>query len=137
MTNKHTFKPGQSGNPKGRPKGKGVAAELRKLMEPEAPELVAKLIGMAKDGDGNAMRICMERLVAPIKDEPVNVPGLADATTLTEQGEAIVKAVAEGDITPNDAGRLMQAVASQAKVRETDELAKEIKEMRELLEGMK
>lgn len=63
-----TFKAGQSGNPKGRPKGsKDKRTELRELLEPHAPELIQKAVDMALGGDVSALKMCLDRLIPPIK----------------------------------------------------------------------
>ena len=61
------FKPGISGNPKGRPKGaRDKRTELRSLLEPHAKDLVEKVVELAKGGDTTAIRLCLERLIPPI-----------------------------------------------------------------------
>jgi hypothetical protein len=67
------FKPGQSGNPSGRPKGARhrttVAIEV--LLEGEGEALTRKAIELAKAGDMQALRLCMDRLAPPRRDSPV------------------------------------------------------------------
>src|SRR4051794_24922955 len=60
------FQKGQSGNPHGKPKGTRhrvtVAAET--LLEGEAEAITRKAIELAKQGDGPALRLCMDRIGA-------------------------------------------------------------------------
>ena len=123
------FKPGQSGNPKGRPRGTATTAKLRALLEPHAKDLVKRAVELALKGDVTALRLCLERLVAPIKatDEPVELRGLKG--TLTEQGAAVIQAVASSQVTPEQAATLLQALAAQAKIEEADKLEKRISEL--------
>jgi Family of unknown function (DUF5681) len=69
------FKPGQSGNPAGKPKGarnrSTIAAEL--LLEGEAKALTRKAIELGLAGDTTALRLCLERLVPPRKDRPISL----------------------------------------------------------------
>ena len=58
------FKPGESGNPEGRPKGSlNRRTQLVRLLEPRAEELVNKMVELALGGDSNALRLCIERLI--------------------------------------------------------------------------
>ena len=72
---KTQFKPGQSGNPKGRPPGrKGKNTAIRELLDPHKKDLVEKAVDLAMAGDTTALRLCLERLYPPIKatDDPVH-----------------------------------------------------------------
>jgi len=122
------FKPGVSGNPAGRSKNSGKIAKLRALLDPHAEDLVEKVKSMALEGDTTALRLCLERLVPPIKikDEPVSVTGLDGNKGLVEQGQAVIDALASSEITPSEAATLMQTVASQARILEVDELERRI-----------
>src|SRR3990167_9567009 len=65
-----TFKPGESGNPTGRPKGIiDKRSELRSLLETHAKEIIEKLIERAKIGDDVAMRLCVDRLIPRVKPD--------------------------------------------------------------------
>lgn len=50
------FKPGQSGNPRGRPK---TPEAIKKLCRSKAPEIIDKLINQAIDGDDKAAKIIL------------------------------------------------------------------------------
>lgn len=74
------FKPGQSGNPAGKPKGaKDKRTALRELLLPHAADLVKKAVDMALAGDATALRICIDRLIpaAKAKDSPITLDGLS------------------------------------------------------------
>jgi len=78
------FVKGQSGNPRGKPKGlrnrATIAAEA--LLDGEAEALTRKAVEMALGGDTVALRLCLERLMPPRRDRPVAVP-LPQITTRT------------------------------------------------------
>lgn len=62
------FQPGTSGNPSGRPKG-AVNKQTRysNLLESHAEQLINKVVELALEGDPNALRLCIERLLPKAK----------------------------------------------------------------------
>jgi hypothetical protein len=73
---------------------------LRELLAPHAQALIDKAVELAKSGDTTALRLCLERIVAPIraKDEAVIIEQ-ADSTLL-ERGQAIVNPVSRVRFAP-------------------------------------
>ena len=62
------FIKGQSGNPSGRPVGsKNKVTEFRELLEDDVHALVSVLRDKALEGDMNAMRLVLERLVPKVQ----------------------------------------------------------------------
>ncbi len=66
-------------------------------------------------------------LQCPLWPKPVELRGLKG--TLTEQGAAVIQAVASSQVTPEQAAKLLQALAAQAKIEEADRLEKRICEL--------
>src|SRR4029078_4556702 len=66
------FRPGQSGNPNGRPKGARNRSTLAHaaLLDGEAASLTRKAIDLALAGDLLALRICMDRILPVRKHRP-------------------------------------------------------------------
>lgn len=124
------FKKGQSGNPAGKPKGaRDKRTALRELLQPHAADLVAKAVELAKAGDTTALRICIDRCIPAIKakDAPVDLPELTGS--LAEQGQAVMRAMAAGRITPDEANAVMQVISAQARIIEVDELEKRLADL--------
>jgi hypothetical protein len=118
------FTKGQSGNPAGKPKGaRDKRTALRELLVPHAESLITKAVELAKAGDTTALRLCWDRLIAPVraKDEPVALGSVG--TNMTDYGRIVLEASLDGRITPTEAATLMQALSAQARIVETEELA--------------
>jgi hypothetical protein len=67
------FRPGESGNPAGKRPGTRNRATLaaEALLDGEAETLTRKAIQLAKQGDTVALRLCLDRLVPPRRERPV------------------------------------------------------------------
>ena len=126
------FKPGQSGNPKGRPKNKTPATLLRKSIIDDMPEIILTLIKQAKEGDTAAAKILLDRCVPSLKPQAMAIH-LPVNGTLAEQGNEIIRATMSGNIPPDVGAQLITALAAQSKIIEIDELTQRI----EALEGKK
>ena len=115
----------------GRKKGSGQAAHYRAMLEPYAEELIQRVVDMAKDGDMAALKLCLDRLCAPLRptDRHILIDGFDSCTELAEKGELILSNVAEGKVTPSEASNLMNAISSQARILEVDELERRITEL--------
>lgn len=123
------WKPGQSGNPKGRPTGTGEVAKLRAAIADRVPELLAAMMARALDGDVGAARLLLERAVAPLKAaEPTQVLALPQSS-LTEQGRAVLASVASGELAPGQGATLLGAIGTLARVVEIDDLAARVAEL--------
>ena len=118
------WRPGTSGNPAGRPPGTGAVAKLRAAIEQEIPEILQSLVAAAKSGDTQAARILVERVIPAVKpQEQPQALALPTAGNLTEQGRAVLQAVADGTLAPGQGSQMVGAIASLARVTEIDELA--------------
>ena len=59
------WKAGESGNPNGRPPGTGEVAKLRDSIAAHVPEIIVQLVAKAKEGDAQAARLLLERVLPP------------------------------------------------------------------------
>jgi hypothetical protein len=131
------FKPGQSGNPNGRPKGsknKRTLA-LEALLEGEAEGLTRKCIDMAKKGDTTALRLCMERIYPVRKGSPINIdiPEINNPQDIPVAISSIIKSVSTADISPEEGEVIVKLFDAERRAFETDELAKKVKALEEVM----
>jgi hypothetical protein len=113
------FKAGQSGNPSGRPKGalNKTTLATQALLDGEAEALTRKVLELAKNGNPMALRLCLERLLPPRKDRPINftLPKIEGAADLPKALGAILEAVAQGAITPGEGHTLTVMIEAYRK----------------------
>ena len=119
------FKPGQSGNIKGRPPSINTAQQLRDTLVKDMPAIIQKLSDLAKQGDTAAAKLLLDRTYPAAKPQalPVNV-GIGEG--LSQTGGNIINAALSGQIPPDIGAQLITALANLAKVIETDDLLKRI-----------
>ena len=108
------FQKGQSGNPKGRPKGARNKATLamQALLEGECEALTRRAVEMALAGDVTALRLCLDRLLPVRRDRHVAfaLPHLETAADAVKASAALVDGVAAGELTPSEAAELSKLV---------------------------
>lgn len=125
------WKPGESGNPRGRAPGTGEVAKIRAAIADRVPELLDRLMTQALEGDTSAARLLLERAVAPLKAaEQPQALSLPD-DTLTAQGRAVLRSVAAGELAPGQGAALLSGIGTLARVAEIDELAARVAALEE------
>ena len=84
-------------------------------------------------GDTTAMRLCLERLAPPRRDRPVSfdMAPIATAEDVAQAGRALMSRVAEGEMTPTEAGDVMRLFEGLAKTIEISDLEQRIKALEE------
>lgn len=117
------WKPGQSGNPKGKTPGSGELQRLRASIAADVPDILKGLVTAAKAGDTQAARLILERVLPPVKaiEQAAELQLPADGT-LTAQGRAVLSAVAAGELAPGQGAQLLAAIGSLARVTEIDDM---------------
>jgi hypothetical protein len=122
-TPKAGWKKGQSGNPKGRPAGVGQIGRFRAAIADRVPDIIDGLITRAIAGDTGAARLLIERVVPPLRPaEQTQALALPNGASLTEQGRAVVSAMARGELAPGQGAQIITALAALARVTELDEI---------------
>lgn len=123
------FKKGESGNPRGRPKGTTEAGKLRKQISKHAPEIIENLVKLANAGDVQASKILLDKVVPGLKSESLPAKLPIDAENLSGQGEQVLGLLAGGHIPLDDAAGLLAAMGNLAKLKEFDDLVERIERL--------
>jgi hypothetical protein len=104
----------------------GEIGKLRAAISDRVPELLAAMLAKALEGDVGAARLLLERAIAPLKaTEQTQAMNLPDGS-LTDQGRAVLRSVADGVLAPGQGAALLGAIGTLARVTEIDELTKRI-----------
>lgn len=130
-----TFAPGTSGNPAGKVAGTRARTTLavEALLEGEHEKLTRKAIDKALEGDVPALRLCLERLAPARKDAPIRIelPAVQSAEDTVAASAAVLSAVAVGEVTPEEAGRLMALLTAHRAIVEAGDLERRIAALEE------
>jgi hypothetical protein len=108
---------------------------IEALLEGEHEKLTRKAIDKALEGDTVALRLCLDRLAPARKDVPISfaLPPIVTAADTVTASASLLAAVAGGEVTPDEAGRVMALLTSHKALVETGDLERRI----EALEGAK
>lgn len=122
------FKPGHAVKSPGRPVGPSRAERLATSIEPHMPEIIQKAIDLAKQGDPASMKLLLERYapIAKQDGERVVVDGFASAPTLEHKAQAVMVAVASGQVTAEAGERLLRTLDAYARVVVADDHEKRL-----------
>lgn len=138
-----TFKAGVSGNEKGRPKNTGHRQKLFTiLVEPHKEKLFETAINLALGGSEAMLRLFLERMLpAKPSDDEVSFDLPCDDIKKTDAllayGEHILKAVAQSDLTPEQAKTILSTLEMQRKQIESCELADRVASIEQVLKHRK
>ena len=131
------FRPGQSGNPNGRPKGSRNATTLavESLLDGQAKALTQKAIDLALSGDLIALRICLDRILPPRKNRPIEfvMPPIETIADAPRAIGAITSAVARGEITATEAADVSRLVEIYVRAVEASDLDRRLRDVEEAI----
>jgi hypothetical protein len=105
---------------------------LRYKLTRHLPAILKTLTDAAKGEDIQAAKLILERTLPALKTaaETLTLPG---ADTPASQGRTVLGACAQGDITPDEARTLLQAISAQARVVEVEELTERVAALEQAL----
>lgn len=112
---------------------------LREKLLPHADQLIKMVTTYAKSGDMAAMKIVMDRIIPPLKEEPIHVtiPKIESAADCTQAQAAVVNAVAAGEMLPSEGQAMSNLIEAQRRAFETTELAQQLHQIQSEIAKMK
>lgn len=128
------WKPGESGNPSGRPMGSRNRATLaaQAILEGDAEALSRKAVEMAIGGDIQALRLCLERIVPRAKDAPISglkLPELNSAEDVLEAITLVARMLSEGELLPSEASSVCVVLEQYRRHYEITEIEIRLKKL--------
>lgn len=120
------FKKGQSGNPRGKPKGSRnkstLAAEA--LLEDSLEKICRRIEEEALNGNMQAAKMILERFLPPRKDRLIRIdlPEIKTYEDILSASNLVLSAVCKGKISPSEGETLSRAIALHAQTLEASEL---------------
>ena len=126
----HLWKPGQSGNPAGKPKGvlHKTTQAVMEMMQGESDAIARVAIDKAKAGDITALKLVLDRIAPPVKGRAIkmDLPSINTLNDILKAQTAVAEAMSEGDITPDEAATVASILEIKRRALETLELEKRI-----------
>jgi len=119
------FEPGNKYG-RGRPRGSRNKKSLRAqaLLDSQAGSLISKAMKMALQGDGPMLRTLHGYVLSRHRDQPLHMGPLPMGTTeqLSQTSDAILKGVAAGKVSSQQARDLFNLIETRRRLIETVEL---------------
>ena len=127
------FKKGESGNPKGKPKGaRHKTTQLAyAMMEGGLEAILDQVVARAKAGDMLACRMIIDKIIPTQKDRTIamELPAINNSAGVGLAQSEILQAVVDGSITPSEGERIASIVEARRRAIETVELEARIAEL--------
>ena len=135
------FAKGVSGNPSGRPRGSlsRTTRAYQELLEGEGEAITRKAIELAKKGDIQALRLCLDRILPPRRERSIEmeIPVVNVAKDIPLALGAVVETVVKGDLTLSEGQAVASLLESQRKAFETAELEQRVEAIEVVLKARK
>ena len=125
------FAPGNPGKPQGA--RHHVSRAVDTMLEGEYEKLTRIAIDKALGGDTAALRLCLDRIAPPRRDVPISIdlPPVRSAAEAAEASASVLASVAKGEVTPDEAGRIMALLASHKSIVAAGDLEQRIAALEE------
>ncbi|WJG10363.1 DUF5681 domain-containing protein [Aliiglaciecola sp. LCG003] len=113
-----------SPNPSGRPKG--IVDKRHKVTQAllnDAHEIANVVVAKAKEGDLQAASLVLARVMPTLAAQSEKVQfDLDPSAPLAQQVEQVLAATADGEISPDNAKRIIEAIGALGAIRQMDEI---------------
>ncbi|WP_339691497.1 DUF5681 domain-containing protein [uncultured Parasphingorhabdus sp.] len=124
------FRPGQSGNPAGKKPGtrNRITLAVEGLLGDKHKELTTAAIDAALAGDVQALRLCLTMIAPPRKDSPITMelPKIETVQDAVAASQNVLAAVAAGEVTPDEAARVMALLTAHKQLVETGDIERRL-----------
>lgn len=110
-----------------------VTKAVEGLLDGQHEALTQKAIAKALEGDMVALRLCLDRLAPPRRDAPIafEMPPIKSAADTVGASTSLLAAVAAGEVTPDEAGRVMALLTAHKAIVEAGDLEARITALEE------
>ena len=110
-----------------------VTLAVEALLEGQHEALTQAAITKALEGDGVALRLCLDRIAPARRDAPISIvlPPVTSAADAVVASSALLDAVAAGEVTPGEAGPVMALLVSHKGIVEAGDLERRIAALEE------
>jgi len=136
---KGRFKPGVSGNPSGKPKGirhRSTMAAMA-LLSGEAQALTRVCIDKALEGDLTALKLCLDRIIPPSKDHPIDItlPKIGSISDMPLFTESLINAVTSGEIGASEGEKLCKIVTAHTQAIQLSTFEQRLSDLEATIKG--
>lgn len=123
---KGRFVRGNRGKPKGSRHKATVLAQT--LLEDGIQDAVKTILAAVREGDVMAAKVVIDKLIPAVKERPVTLalPDVTDAAGVAEAQNAVVRAVAAGELLPGEGSTLAGILEARRRAIETMDLESRI-----------
>jgi hypothetical protein len=135
------FKRGQSGNPKGKPRGARNKSTLaaEKLLEGSLDRICQRIEEEALNGNMQAAKMILDRFLPVRKDRSIKIdfPQINSLEDVLNAIGSIVNAVGSGEISPSEGESLSRTLDMYSKAFETHQLEFRLREIEASIKSKK
>jgi len=134
------FEPGNKAG-RGRPKGSRNrdSGPVKAIFDEYAPHLARKVVAKALEGDPQALRICMDRIMPVPRDAgiPIHLPKIKSMGDVADAAGKVTRDMGKGNLSPSEGERMMNVLETHARLIENSETEKRVEKLEEHMAATK